>query len=71
MRLVSGFELLERELAQRLQHQQPFVADRLEQALVDERGDGVEVGARDRFGRVEREATAEDCEPAEGDALRF
>src|SRR5438874_5109989 len=69
---LRGFvELLERELPQRLEHEEPRLADRLEEALVDERRDRVEIGARDGGGGVEREAAAEDREPTECDSLRI
>src|ERR1700675_967756 len=67
---LPGFvELLERELPQCLEHEEPRLADRLEEALVDERRDRVEIGASDGGGRVEREAAAKDREPTECDPL--
>ena len=48
-------EPLARVLADRLEHQEAVVADRLHEAGVDERCEAVEVGAADLLGGLERE----------------
>ena len=59
-------EPLPRVFAQRLEQEEAFVAERLQQALVEERRELVEVGSRDRLGGVEGEGAAKDREAAEG-----
>ena len=50
---VRPLEELVRVLSDRLEHQEPALPDRLEQAPVDERGDIVERGRRRPLGVVE------------------
>jgi hypothetical protein len=64
---LPGFvEPLPGVLAQRLQQEEALVAERLKQALVEERRELIEIGSRDRLGGVEGEGAAKDGEPAEG-----
>jgi hypothetical protein len=58
--LACLFETLPRVLAQRFQHEEALVAERLQQALVEQRCHLVEVSRGDRFGRVERERATKD-----------
>jgi len=58
-------ELLARVLAQRLEKEEAVVAERLDEALLDQRRDMVEIGPGDGLGGVERERSAKDRQPAE------
>ena len=60
--LVRVLQALARVLADRLQHQEAVVGDRLQEARVDEGSEAVEIGLADLLGRVEREAAREDGE---------
>src|SRR5215510_12772053 len=60
VRLMIG-EALACELADRLQHREPAVS-LADEALVDERGERVQVAVADRLGRLERPAAGEDRE---------
>ena len=62
---LVAFELLARELADRLEQQEAVVADRLQQTEVDERRERVEVGVADVLRGFEREAAGEDGEAGE------
>jgi hypothetical protein len=64
--LTGLVEPLPRVLAQRLEQEEALVAERLQQAVVEERGELVEVCSRDRLGGLETERAAEDRETAEG-----
>ena len=63
--LVSLPEPLERVLADRREHEEPVVADPLDEAVVDERAEVVEVGAAHVLGRYEWERAREDREAGE------
>ena len=67
--LARRGEALRGELPDRLEHPEPLGAVRLgaaaDEALVEERGQRVEVRLADRLGVVERAAAAEDGEPGE------
>jgi hypothetical protein len=64
--LAGVVEPLPRVLAQRLQQEEALFAERLQQALVEERCELVEVRSRDRSCGVESEGAAKDRETAEG-----
>ena len=65
VRLTRGLELLERVLADRLEHPDAIRLADADEALVDERLKRVEVGIADRFGSLERAAAGEDPEAGE------
>ena len=58
-------EQLRCELADRLEEEKAIVADGLQQAQVDQRGQRLEVGVADLLGRLERESAGEDREARE------
>ncbi len=58
-------ELLEGVLADGLEHEEPVVADRLDEAVVDERAKIVEVRIADFLGRLQWERAGEDREAGE------
>ena len=62
---IAGLRSTGRELAECAQEQKAALADRLDEARVDERGQRVEVGVGDLFGRVEVEGVLEHREPPE------
>src|SRR6266487_7051141 len=64
--LTGLVEPLPRVLAQRLEQEEALVAERLQQAVIEERGELVELRSCDRLGGVETEGAAEDRETAEG-----
>src|SRR5438094_10256371 len=61
---------LEGELADCLEHPEPVLAVP-DEALLDERSEGVEVRVGDLLGCRESEAADEDCEPREEPAFRL
>ena len=67
--LDRGLELLDRELANRLEHPEALLAEAARpsphEALVEERRERVEIGVADCLGRLERAAPAEDRESPE------
>ncbi len=63
--LVRVGELLLRVLADRLQHQETVVVDRLDEAVVDQGGNAVEVGGANVLRRIEGERAHEDREAGE------
>jgi hypothetical protein len=65
LRLARGLQPLERVLADRLQHDEAVGADRLQQAQIDERREGVEIGLTDLLRSVERESAGEDAQAPE------
>ena len=69
--LGTPLDALATELANRLEHEKPALADGLQQAPVDECGDLVEVRSGDDLCRLERKAAWEDREPMEGSLQRL
>ena len=67
--LARRLKPLARVLADRLQHREPLVGV-AQEALVDERLEGVEIDLRHLLGRLERGAAPEDGEPGEEGLLR-
>ncbi len=68
VRLATAIELLRRELADELVHpvaRAGVFVRAPQKALVEERGECLEVGVADRFGCLERAAADEDREPGE------
>ncbi len=65
VRLAGFVELLACVLANRLEHEEAVVADGLEQAQVDERGESIELGVADLLRGGERGAAREDGESGE------
>jgi hypothetical protein len=63
--VAASPELLASELADRLEHDETVVADRLDQAVVDERGEVVELRTTDVLGCLQWKRTREDPEPGE------
>jgi hypothetical protein len=63
--LFSLPKLLERVLADGLEHEEPVVADRLDEAVVDERPKAVELRIADFLGGFQWERAREDREPGE------
>ena len=57
--LLAAAELLERVLPDRLEHEEAVVPDRLQQAVVDERGELVDARVADLLRRLERERACE------------
>ena len=64
-RVGGAVELLGRELADRLEHEEAVALAGADEALVDERLRDVEVGVRHRLGREQRPAAGEHGEPRE------
>ena len=62
--LPGGLEALEGELADRLVHPEAVIGA-ADETLLDERGEGVEVSVRNRFGGFERGASGEDRQTRE------
>src|SRR6266540_509284 len=65
--LAGLLELLGRVLANRLEHQEAVVRDRLQEAEIDERAQRVEVRVTNLLGGGKWEAPGKDREPAEED----
>ncbi len=65
--LAGLLELLGRVLANRLEHQEAVVRDRLQKAEIDERAQRVEVRVTNLLGGGKWEAPGKDREPAEED----
>ena len=68
-RLVRRDESLDGELEDRHEHPEAAVVRPPQEALLEERSDGLDVGVADGLGRVEREPAREDAEAVEQPAL--